>query len=72
MSSAKDDVMEELKKIKAEQEKSAGNSVIARTVAELLSIEKRSLYGTVRGKSKMMDQVILKEISNYRDSKNAS
>jgi hypothetical protein len=67
--STKDEVMAELGRIKEEEHARSGADVIERTVSHLLSIEKKSMYGSVRGKGKLMEDVIIREIANYRESK---
>lgn len=70
--STKDEFMAELGKIKAEEHARSGADVIQRTVSHLLSIEKKSMYGSVRGKGKMMEEVIIREIANYKESKESA
>ncbi|MGR8998240.1 MAG: hypothetical protein ACU88J_04235 [Gammaproteobacteria bacterium] len=61
-------IIEGLKKIKNEEELSRSNDVIQRTISSLISVEKQALYGSLRGKQKKIEEIILNELKNYSGS----
>ena len=60
--------IDELNEFKKEEENEWNNDVIKRTISKLLSIEKKAMYGSLRGKAKEMDKIILAEIRNSKES----
>ncbi|MBL3529625.1 MAG: hypothetical protein JMN27_18230 [gamma proteobacterium endosymbiont of Lamellibrachia anaximandri] len=65
-----EEVKAELAALKEDDEKKWNGDIIKRTISKLLSIEKRSLYGAVKRKNKMMDEILLSELKKYRELKN--
>ena len=61
------DVMNELSEIKEEYVKEWNEDIIKRTISSLLSIEKKALYGSLRGKPKLMENIIINELKNHKE-----
>ncbi|MCP4987629.1 MAG: hypothetical protein GY928_16685 [Colwellia sp.] len=61
------EVLDQLKEIKEGEKKDWNDDVIKRTISSLLSVEKKSLYGSLRGKSSLMDDIILSEMKNSKE-----
>ena len=62
--------MDELRKIKEEEEKKNQTDIYLRTLQKLLTIEKESLYGKkTSGKNAKFDKVIDAEFKKYRGEK---
>jgi len=57
-----------LNEIKEEEKKEWDEDVIKRTISKLLSIEKKAMYGSFRGKAKEMDKIILAELNRSQES----
>ena len=66
MSENQFDVLEELKKMKREEEEARGSDVIQRTISSLISVEKQALYGNLKNKQKKVEEIIQTELINYR------
>jgi|TARA_A200000159_G_C7337089_1_gene345550 hypothetical protein len=66
------DILEEFKKLKEEDEKERKNDVFFRTIEKLLAIERRAIYGTLSQKHKRIEAEIDKELNNYSESRNAN
>mgnify|MGYP000159155897 CR=1 FL=1 len=62
-------ILEELALIKVQQETDASTDVIQRTITNLIGVEKKSMYGVVRGKNKIIDEIINKEFPAWLESK---
>lgn len=62
-----EDVMNQLKQIKQEEDKSWETDIYKRTVAKLLSIEKKATYGEFTGKKKKFDEIIDQEFANFME-----
>lgn len=54
-----------LNDIKREEDQKWEDDVVLRVIKSLLAIEKKSLYGSYRGKNKELDKIITNEIKNY-------
>jgi hypothetical protein len=67
-----DDVMNELKSIKEEEQRRLENDVYMRTIVKLLTIEKKALYGSFPQKNKSIDKEITSELKAYRDQLDAA
>ncbi len=65
-------IVSQLKEIKDENEKEWDENIIKRTISSLLSIEKKALYGALRGKAKLMDDIILNEMKNHKEKSGAA
>jgi len=65
-------VMDELIEIKQAEENSWDDDIVKRTISSLLAVEKKALYGSLRGKQKKMEEIIISELSNYRELENAN
>lgn len=63
-----DNIIEQLNELKEEDENEWQDDVIKRTISKLLSIEKKAMYGSLRGKAKEMDKIILAEIKNIKEN----
>lgn len=61
------DVMSQLSEIKDKDAKEWDENIIKRTISSLLSIEKKALYGALRRKAKLMDDIILNEMKNHKE-----
>lgn len=59
-------IMNQLGEIKEKEKKEWGEDIIKRTISSLLSIEKKAFYGSLRGKIKKMDEIMLSEMKNSR------
>ncbi len=66
-----DFIKKQLTELKNEDESKRGNDVIHRTISTLLAIEKRSMYGALRGKESKIEEAIKLELNNYKESRNA-
>jgi hypothetical protein len=66
------DILDELKALKEEDDMKAQNDVHMRTIVKLLAIEKKALYGTFHQKNKQMEKEILSELVAYKELLNAS
>ena len=60
-------IMNQLEEIKEKEKKEWDEDVIKRTISSLLSIEKKAFYGSLRGKIKKMDEIILSEMKNSKE-----
>lgn len=63
-----DEVISELEEIKKEQDVFFENDLIASTVAKLLDIEKRALYGNLKSKNKNQESIINQGFLKYKES----
>ena len=61
------DVLDQLNEMKEKEKKEWDENIIKRTISSLLSIEKKALYGALRGKPKLMDDIILNELKNHKE-----
>lgn len=59
-------VMDQLKDMKNKEQDKWNEDVIKRTISSLLAIEKKAMYGSLRGKAKLMDKVIQTEMKNSK------
>ena len=66
------EVLGQLKEIKEDAKKEWNDDVIKRTISSLLSVEKKALYGSLRGKSNLMDEIIVTEIKNCKEQASAT
>jgi hypothetical protein len=66
------EVLSQLNEIKEEEKKEWNDDVIKRTISSLLSIEKKALYGSLRGKARLMDDIILSEMKNTKEKVSAT
>lgn len=59
-------VIDQLKNMKKKEQEEWNEDVIKRTISSLLSIEKKAMYGSLRGKAKLMDEIIQTEMKNSK------
>jgi len=63
------EIKRELAELKAEKEAEENSNVIKKTLKKLLDIERKSIYGEVRGKSEQLEKVVVSSLKDYKKLK---